>query len=69
MAAWPSVRGTFLCAGDEHCRRLRVTGTFASVGPDKPLVRGVTYGALAPNQTATRIPIRGPLVLRVIAAV
>jgi hypothetical protein len=39
----------FLWAGDEHGRRPRATGTFLSVGSDEPLVRGVTYGALAPN--------------------
>ena len=43
-------------AGDEHGRRPRATGTFLSVGPDKPLVCGMTYGALAPNPEGEPYP-------------
>jgi hypothetical protein len=65
VGARPSVRGKFLWAddeksaagaGDDHGRRPRATGTFLSVGPDKPLARGVTYGALAPNPDGDSYP-------------
>jgi O-antigen biosynthesis protein len=41
-----------------HGRRPRVTGKFLSVGADKLLVRGVTYGAFAPNADGDPYPDR-----------